>query len=79
VGDVSDALQIGSKKYNLKSVYVLRALIESLEKSSLARASALKVTWDPYPLKPEKGSKLTQDYLWTVSRFCMKDATLLQC
>ena len=64
---MSDTLQIGSKKYDLKMRYVLRALVQSIEASSFARASIPKVTWDPHPLdNPEKGTKTTQDYLWAV-------------
>ena len=64
---MSDTLQIGSEKYDLKMRYVLRALVQSIEASSLARASIPKVTWDPHPLdNPEKGTKTTQDYLRAV-------------
>ena len=50
--------------------YVLQALNKSIKDSPLARTNTAKVTWDPYPLASsvEKGSSLSQDYLWGVCR-----------
>lgn len=66
--DADQLCQVGSKRHELKMKYVLRALIKSIEQSPLARTSTPQVNWDPYPLSnPDKGTELTQDYLWAVS------------
>jgi len=60
-------VKVGTEKYDLKMVYVLRALIKALEAKLLARTSGAKVEWNPYPANdPEEEEKLTQDYLWPV-------------
>jgi hypothetical protein len=47
--------------------YVLKAIVRSLEESSLARVPSSEVTWDPYPQdNPSREAHLTQDYLWPV-------------
>jgi hypothetical protein len=51
----------------MKALFVLQALIKSFEDSPFARGSVAKVNWDPYPLHPEQGDRLAQDYLWNVS------------
>nr|OQO17421.1 hypothetical protein B0A51_16119 [Rachicladosporium sp. CCFEE 5018] len=63
-------VKIGKTQYDLKMVYVLRALIESIKEKPLARAAA-KVTWKPFPENdPKPESALTQDYPWsTLGKF----------
>ncbi|OQO04459.1 hypothetical protein B0A48_09381 [Cryoendolithus antarcticus] len=67
-------VKIGKMQYDLKMVYVLRALIESIKEKPLNRAAA-KVTWKPYPENdPKPESALTQDYLWsTLGKFFRPD------
>jgi hypothetical protein len=62
---------VGTKKYDLKMKYLLRALVKSLEAKPLARTSTIEVDWDAYPLASpdsiKKTPELSQDYLWGVS------------
>lgn len=48
---------------------MLKNLLSDLKASPLTRTSTAKVTWDPYPNKPEyqPKEKLTQDFIWPVS------------
>lgn len=63
------SLTIAGKKIELKMKYLLKALIENFKSKPFD--TAVKVTWDPFPLKdlPASGP-LKQDFLWNaLSKF----------
>ncbi|KAK6442436.1 hypothetical protein LTR95_001308, partial [Oleoguttula sp. CCFEE 5521] len=60
-------VKVGKTQYDLKMIYVLRALIQSIKEKPLARAAS-KITWNAYPKNdPKPEAALTQDYLWPAS------------
>ncbi|KAK6432210.1 Pyruvate decarboxylase 1 [Oleoguttula sp. CCFEE 5521] len=63
-------VKVGKTQHNLKMLYVLRALVQSIKEKPLAR-SASKLTWEAYPENdPKPEAALTQDYLWpTLGKF----------
>ncbi|KAL9078177.1 MAG: hypothetical protein Q9157_002900 [Trypethelium eluteriae] len=59
------SVKISNQMFDVKTKYVLRALIHSLQRAPLHRKTGSKMAWDPYPERDiSPHGPLTQDFMW---------------
>ncbi|KAL9094993.1 MAG: hypothetical protein Q9165_002595 [Trypethelium subeluteriae] len=65
IGLQRSSVEISSQTFDVKTKYVLQALIHSLQQAPLRRKTEAKMTWNPYPERHiTTRGPLTQDFVW---------------